>query len=146
MVTGGEVVVQALRKLGVRNVFSVSGNQILPIYDAASDNGLRILHMRHESACAFAAAGAAELTSQPGIILTSAGPAFLAALTGVGAVRAMELPLLFLSGSSPIQNSGFGNFQELDQSFVASRAICKGSLAVSSVEVISQVLRDAWQL
>ena len=126
--------------------FSVSGNQVLPIYDAASDNGLRILHMRHESACAFAAAGAAELTSRPGVILTSAGPAFLAALTGVGAVRAMELPLLFLSGSSPIQNSGFGNFQELDQSFVASRTICKGSLPVSSVESIPQVIRDAWHL
>jgi len=102
--------------------------------------------MRHESACAFAAAGAAELTSRPGVILTSAGPAFLAALTGVGAVRAMELPLLFLSGSSPIQNSGFGNFQELDQSFVASRAICKASLAASSVESIPQVIRNAWHL
>src|SRR5262245_15981990 len=146
MVTGGEAVVQALRELGVRDLFSVSGNQVLPIYDAASANGLRILHMRHESACAFAAAGAAELTSRPGVILTSAGPAFLAALTGVGAARAMELPLLFLSGSSPIQNSGFGNFQELDQSFVASRAICKRSLAASSVETIPQVIRDAWYL
>src|SRR6185436_19339458 len=104
MTTGGQAVVRALRDLGVQVVFSVSGNQVLPIFDAAADGGLRIIHMRHESACAFAAAGGSELTSQPGVMLTSAGPAFLAALTGVATVKAMELPLLFLSGASPIRN------------------------------------------
>src|SRR5215471_8902131 len=113
--TGGQAVTDALRELGASTIFSVSGNQILPIYDTATDSGLGIIHMRHESAAAFAAAGTSELSGQPGVLLTSAGPAFLAALTGVATVRAMELPLIFLSGASPMRNSGFGNFQELDQ-------------------------------
>src|ERR1043166_8131073 len=103
-VTGGQAVADVLRELGAATIFSVSGNQILPIYDAAGDSGLRIIHIRHESAAAFAAAGMSELTGQPGVLLTSAGPGFLAALTAVATVRAMELPLMFMSGTSPVRN------------------------------------------
>jgi acetolactate synthase I/II/III large subunit len=143
--TGGQAVAMTLRDLGAGTVFSVSGNQVLPIFDAAADFGIRIVHMRHESAAAFAAAGFAELTDRPGVILTSAGPAFLAALTGVATVRAMELPLVFLSGASPLKNSGFGNFQELDQAVTCSQ-VCKASMTVRSVDSITGMLSEAWHL
>jgi acetolactate synthase-1/2/3 large subunit len=144
-ITGGQAVVRTLQMLGVSTVFSVSGNQVLPIYDAARDAGVRLIHMRHESAAAFAAAGMSELTGQPGVLLTSAGPAFLAALTGVGTVRAMELPLIFLSGASPVNNSGYGNFQELDQA-TTCRSVCKASLNAASVESIPGILKQAWDI
>ncbi|MBA3355571.1 MAG: hypothetical protein H0U18_06450 [Pyrinomonadaceae bacterium] len=54
--TGGQIVAETLRELGADTIFSVSGNQILSIYDAAADFGLRLIHMRHESAAAYAAA------------------------------------------------------------------------------------------
>ena len=143
--TGGQILAGALSRLGARTLFSVSGNQILPIYDAAPDFGLRIIHTRHESAAAYAAAASAELSDQPGIVLVSAGPGFLAALTGVATARFMELPLLFLSGASPVANAGFGTFQELDQTAVAKIA-CKASLEVSSVGEIESVASEAWKL
>jgi acetolactate synthase-1/2/3 large subunit len=144
-ITGGQAVVRTLQMLGASTVFSVSGNQVLPIYDAARDAGVRLIHMRHESAAAFAAAGMSELSGQPGVLLTSAGPAFLAALTGVATVRAMELPLIFLSGASPVKNTGFGNFQELDQA-TTCRSVCKASLNAASVEAIPGILKQAWDL
>jgi acetolactate synthase-1/2/3 large subunit len=143
--TGGQAVVMALRELGAGTIFSVSGNQVLPIFDAAADFGIRLVHMRHESAAAFAAAGFAELSDRPGVMLTSAGPAFLAALTGVATVRAMELPLVFLSGASPLKNSGFGNFQELDQAVTCSQ-VCKASMTTRSVDSIAGLLNEAWHL
>lgn len=143
--TGGQAVTEALRKLGASTIFSVSGNQVLPVYDAAPDSGIRIVHMRHESASAFAAAGTSELTGQPGVLLTSAGPAFLAALTGVATVRSMELPLIFLSGASPVRNSGYGNFQELDQADIC-RGVCKASLNAATVELIPSIFVQAWEL
>jgi acetolactate synthase-1/2/3 large subunit len=129
--------------MGVSTIFSVSGNQVLPVFDAAGDHGLRLIHMRHESAAAFAAAGMSELTDKPGVILTSAGPGFLAALTGVAAVRAMELPLVFMSGDSPIQNAPFGNFQVLNQQ-ATCRDVCKASLYASSVDSVAAVLVEAF--
>src|SRR5262245_64098585 len=122
--TGGQIVARTLRELGADLIFSVSGNQILPIYDAAMDFDLRIIHMRHESAAAYAAAASAELSDRPGVLLVTAGPGFLAATTGVAIAKSMELPLLFLSGASATANAGAGGFQDLDQVTVA-RVICK---------------------
>ena len=96
-ITGGQIVIQTLHDLGVQTIFSVSGNQILPIYDAAGESGLRMIHMRHESAAAYAATASAEVRNQPGTLLVSAGPAFVAALAGVTAAKSLEVPLLFLS-------------------------------------------------
>src|SRR5690242_15639471 len=110
--TGGQLVAQTLHDLGVQTIFSVSGNQILPIYDAAGESGLRIIHMRHESAAAYAATASAEIRNQPGVLLVSAGPAFVTALAGVVAAKSLEVPLLFLSGASPTSERGAGGFQD----------------------------------
>ncbi|MEO8974002.1 MAG: thiamine pyrophosphate-binding protein [Ktedonobacteraceae bacterium] len=143
--TGGHMVVQMLHDLGAQNIFSVSGNQILPLYDAAGEYGLRIIHMRHESAAAYAAAAAAEIRNQPGIVLVSAGPAFVAALAGVAAAKSMEVPLLFLSGASATTEMGAGGFQDMDQQSIA-RAVCKASLEVAAIEQVQAVVSQAWEL
>jgi thiamine pyrophosphate-dependent acetolactate synthase large subunit-like protein len=143
--TGGHFVCAALRAAGCDVVFSVSGNQILPIFDAAHDAGIRIVHMRHESAAAYAAAAYAELTGALGVALTSAGPGFLAGLQGVAAARMMELPLLYLSGDSAVTQRGMGAFQEFDQKTVAE-TICKASLIVDSAATIPGLFATACQV
>ncbi len=143
--TGGQIVAATLRELGADTIFSVSGNQILPIYDAAADFGLCLIHMRHESAAAYAAAAAAELGGRPGVLLVSAGPGYLAALTGVATARSLELPLLFLSGACATTDAGAGGFQDLDQCGI-SRALCKAVMEASSVEQIHTTLVRAWRL
>jgi acetolactate synthase-1/2/3 large subunit len=143
--TGGQSVAQTLARLGARTIFSVSGNQILPIYDAAPDAGLRMVHLRHESAAAYAAAAHAEVTGRVGVALVSAGPGFLASLTGVAVARSMELPLLLLSGAAPAAGQGRGAFQDLDQAS-AARVACKDSLDARSIEGIAETLLAAWEL
>lgn len=143
--TGGQVAAATLAELGVKTIFSVSGNQILPLYDALPDAGIRIIHMRHESAAAYGAAGAAEITGEPGVLLVSAGPGHLAALTGVAVAMSMELPLLWISGASALADRGRGAFQDLDQR-AAARVACKDALEATSVDQIRPVLARAWRL
>jgi len=143
--TGGQIVVQTLRDLGAQRIFSVSGNQILPIYDAAEVYDLQIFHMRHESAAAYAAAASAEIKNQPEIALVSAGPAFVAALAGVAAARSMEVPLLFLSGASATADANAGGFQDFEQRG-AARTMCKTSIGVTAVGQIRTALSRAWEL
>jgi acetolactate synthase I/II/III large subunit len=143
MPTGGQMVAEALRELGAETIFSVSGNQILAVYDAAGDAGLRIIHMRHESAAAYAAAGWAELRGTSGVVLVSAGPGFLASLTGVAVARSMELPLLLLAGAAATTRQGAGAFQDLDQR-AAALAACKGSFDAPSIAEVGSVLAEAW--
>ena len=141
---GGAAVAQTLAALGADVVFTVSGNQVLPIFDAAGDYGLRLLHMRHESAAVYAAAGYAEQTGRPGVALVSAGPGFLAALMALAVVRSMELPVLLLSGDTP-EADGPGAFQALDQVFTAA-PYCRQSSRVTSYDEIAQTLVDGWAL
>jgi acetolactate synthase-1/2/3 large subunit len=143
--TGGQLVAETLRELGTETIFSLSGNQILPIFDAAGDFGLKLIHVRHESAAVFAAAASAELTQRPGVALVSAGPGFVAALLGLATAKSLELPLLFLSGASDTDEIGMGSFQDLDQAAMA-RVVCKETMAVDSVADVSKTLRRAWRL
>ncbi|MEZ4520178.1 MAG: thiamine pyrophosphate-binding protein [Thermomicrobiales bacterium] len=140
--TGGEHVCAALQAAGCDVIFSVSGNQILPIFDAAPDAGIRIIHMRHESAAAYAAAAYAEISGRIGVALTSAGPGFLAGLQGVAAAATMELPLLYLSGDAAVSQRGRGAFQEIDQIAIA-QVVCKSSCSVDRPGEIPGVFRQA---
>lgn len=142
--TGGQLVCAALQAAGCEVIFSVSGNQILPIFDAAPDAGIRIMHTRHESAASYAAAAYAELTGKIGVALTSAGPGFLAGLQGVAAAGTMELPLLYLSGDSSVSQRGMGAFQELDQTTVAG-ALCKATFTVNEASEIPGLFAEASQ-
>ena len=62
--TGAEVVVDALVSAGVRYLFSVSGNQIMPIYDATIGRDVEIIHTRHEAAAVHMASAATQTANE----------------------------------------------------------------------------------
>ena len=45
-----DILVEEMVALGMRKCFSVSGNQIMAVYDAAIGSGLEIIHTRQEAA------------------------------------------------------------------------------------------------
>lgn len=143
--TGAAAVAEALCELGVRRIYAVSGNQVLSLMDAADRAGIEIVHMRHETAALYAAASAAATTDTLAIALTSAGPGFLAALQGAAGAAAMEAPVLFLSGASPVSQRGMGAFQEVDQATIAG-AVCRGSLEIGRPEDARRVTLQAARL
>jgi thiamine pyrophosphate-dependent acetolactate synthase large subunit-like protein len=48
--TGAERLVEALAAHGVKHLFTLSGNQILSVYDATVGRDLTLVHTRHEAA------------------------------------------------------------------------------------------------
>jgi Thiamine pyrophosphate enzyme, N-terminal TPP binding domain len=44
---GCDVVMRALAQQGVRRVFTLSGNHIMSLFDAALDVGIELVHVRH---------------------------------------------------------------------------------------------------
>jgi len=142
--TNADVVIRELLGHSIGTIFTVSGNQILPLIDAAGRAGVRLVHMRHETAAVYAAIAASEVTGGMSVALVSAGPGFLASLQGLGVAASMELPVLLLSGAAPVSQRGLGAFQDLDQQTIAS-TICKGSFELSSDDPIRSVF-DAWSL
>src|SRR3712207_3772158 len=117
---GADLVAQTLARAGVKHLFSLSGNHIMPIYDAALDARLQIVHTRHEGAAVHMADAWGRLTGEPGVALLTGGPGHA---NGVGALytaAAADSPLVMLSGHAPLTELGKGSFQEMRQADMAA--------------------------
>ena len=112
---GAGLLIDTLARAGVRRIFSLSGNQIMPVYDACIDAGLSIVHVRHESAAVHMADAWAQITGEIGVALVTAGPGFANALSALFSARHSESPVLLLSGDSPVAADEDGAFQEMRQ-------------------------------
>ena len=112
---GAGLLVDTLTRAGVRRIFSLSGNQIMPVYDACIDAGLSIVHVRHEGAAVHMADAWAQITGGIGVALVTAGPGFANALSALFSARHSESPVLLLSGDSPVAADEDGAFQEMRQ-------------------------------
>lgn len=135
--TGAELLVAALAAAGVKTIYSLSGNQIMPVYDACLDHDIRIVHVRHESAAVFMADAHAQLTGEVGVALVTAAPGFANAVGALYTAGLNESPVLLLSGDSPVTQDGQGAFQELDQVSV-SAPLTKMSLRATRIATIDQ--------
>ncbi|WP_193088869.1 thiamine pyrophosphate-binding protein [Advenella sp. FME57] len=142
---GAHLVTDALQRAGVKTIFSLSGNQIMPIYDACIDAGIRIVHVRHEAAAVYMADAWAQLTGEIGVALVTAAPGITNCLSPVFSARLAESPILLLSGDSPISQDGMGAFQELDQTEVTKKLVKKSS-RLSHAQEIDQDITSAISL
>src|SRR5690242_21932359 len=120
---GAHLVIEALEAAGVRHLFSLSGNHILSIYDAAIGSGLQILHARHEAAAVHMADAWGRLTEEPGVALVTAGPGHCNAVSALYTALMAESPVVLLSGHAPVSQLGRGAFQEMDQAAVAAPVV-----------------------
>lgn len=139
---GSELVIRALAREGVRTIFSLSGNQIMPLYDACIDAGIRIVHVRHEAAAVFMADAWAQVTGEIGVAMLTAGPGLSNGVAPLFSALHAESPLLLLSGDSPTSEDGMGSFQELDQATM-TRPATKLSRRVSSFDALRPSVHEA---
>ena len=107
-VHGGHLVVEALKREGVTNVFTLSGGHIDKIYDACIDGGISVIDVRHEQAAAFMAIGWSMATGNLGVCLATAGPGVANAITGVMDAHASHIPMLIIGGRSPRKENDLG--------------------------------------
>lgn len=134
---GADLLVQTLAAAGVTRIFSLSGNQIMPVYDACLGAGIKITHVRHEAAAVFMADAWAQLTGKFGVALVTAAPGFANAVGALYTAMRSESRVLLLSGDSPVAQDGMGAFQELDQ-LAVSRALTKRGFRPISADVVGE--------
>jgi acetolactate synthase-1/2/3 large subunit len=114
----------------VDRIFTLSGNQILSVFDATVGGGPALIHTRHEAAAVHMADAWGRLTDRPGVALVTAGPGHLNAISALYGALMEESPVLLLSGASPVAQRGRGAFQEVDQ-VAAARPVCKAAWSVT---------------
>ena len=142
---GADILIQALSNAGVQRMFSLSGNQIMPVYDAAIGSGIDILHVRHEAAAVHMADAWGRLTEQPGIALVTAGPGFANAISALYTAQISESPMVLMSGHAPLKLLGKGAFQEMPQAAMAAPVV-KASWTAEDPATLDQDIARAFQI
>ncbi|GAB3955290.1 hypothetical protein GCM10027614_64110 [Micromonospora vulcania] len=98
---GGELALAALRAHGVREMFTLSGGHVFPLYDAAHGSDFPIYDVRHEQSAVFAAEAVAKLQRRPGLAVLTAGPGVTNGISGMTSAFFNASPVLVLGGGRP---------------------------------------------
>ena len=99
---GADLLVDRLIELGVGYMFTLSGNQILSVFDATIGRDIELIHTRHEAAAVHMADAWGRLTDTPGVALLTAGPGHCNGLSALYVALMEESPVVMLSGQSPL--------------------------------------------
>ncbi|MFI6227963.1 acetolactate synthase [Micromonospora echinospora] len=111
---GGELALAALRAYGVREMFTLSGGHVFPLYDAAHKSDFPVYDVRHEQSAVFAAEAVAKLQRRPGLAVLTAGPGVTNGISGLTSAFFNASPVLVLGGRAPAFRWGSGSLQEMD--------------------------------
>ena len=123
---GADALAASLVAHGVKRVFTLSGNHVMPVFDAALDAGIELIHVRHEAAAVHMADAWARLTGEVGVALVTGGPGHANAVGALYTALMADSPVLLLSGHAPTTELGKGAFQEMRQVEMA-QPVTKGS-------------------
>jgi acetolactate synthase-1/2/3 large subunit len=147
VISGGHLVAKALKSEGVDTIFTLCGGHIIDIYDGCVDEGIRIIDVRHEQVAAHAADGYARQTGKLGCVVTTAGPGFTNAMTGIATAFRSESPVLHIGGQGALTQHKMGSLQDLPHVDIAT-PITKFAASVPSTEriadMISMAVREAF--
>src|SRR5262245_34615411 len=143
--TGADLVVETLAAAGVKHLFTLSGNQILSLYDSTIGKDIALIHTRHEAAAVHMADGWGRLTEQAGVALVTAGPGHCNALSALYVALMAESPVVLLSGHSPRSQRGRGAFQEMDQ-VATAKPVTKASWLVEDADALDREVAKALAL
>ena len=146
VMTGAEMVVQALKDQGVEVVFGYPGGAVLPIYDAIfQQNDIRHILVRHEQGAVHMAEGYARSTGKPGVVLVTSGPGATNAVTGLTDALMDSIPLVVLTGQVPTFMIGTDGFQEADTVGI-TRPCTKHNWLVKDTANLSEVIHQAFHV
>ena len=143
---GADVLARSLAAAGVRHVFTLSGNHVMPVFDAALDAKLNLIHVRHEAAAVHMADAWGRLTGEPGIALVTGGPGHANALGALYTALAAQSPMVLISGHAPLDELGKGAFQEMPQAALAKPLTVASWTAKSAHKIgkdVARALREA---
>ena len=143
--TGAELLVESLISAGIKYLFTLSGNQILSLYDASIGRDIDLIHTRHEAAAVHMADGWGRLTEQPGVALLTAGPGHCNAISALYGALMAESPMVLLSGHSPHAQIGSGAFQEVDQ-VATAKPVTKAAWLVEDPNHLDEAITTALSL
>jgi len=143
---GAEILINCLKKEGVKHIFGYPGGAVLHIYDAldAQEDITHIL-VRHEQGAAHAADGYARTSGKPGVVLVTSGPGITNAVTGIATANMDSIPMVVISGQVPSPLIGNDAFQEVDAVGI-TRSCVKHNFLIKDISEVAITVKKAFHI
>jgi len=144
--TGGEILVECLKREGVQHVFCVPGESYLGALDALYDAPeIHVIVNRQEGGACYMAEGYAKATGQVGVCFVTRGPGATNGSIGVHCADQDSTPLVLFVGQVPRANLGREALQEIDyRQFFGSLA--KWVIEADSAAKLAEIVPRAFHL
>ncbi len=140
---GGDLIAFALKKHGVRFVFTLTGGHISPILTGAEKLGIEVVDVRHEATAVFAADAVSRLSGTPGVAIVTAGPGVTNTITPLKNAQMAQSPLLLFGGATALVLKKRGSLQDIDQHSIV-KSMVKWSTTIKNVKEIPQKISEAF--
>lgn len=145
--TVADVILSQLASWGIKNMYGVAGDAIIPFLDAISrQNKIQYYAVRHETAAAFMASAEGKATRRIGVSIGTSGPGLANMLNGIADAAADHVPLLVITGQVETKKVGTESKQYVDQQqMIAPLAVYSTTLLhpETTVEVFHKAIVEA---
>ena len=141
---GGELVARIMHENRARYCFAINGGHLFPILAQLRNHEIKLIHMRHEQATAYAADGYARMTGEVGVCMVTAGCGLTNAVTGLCLAAMTNSAVVCVSGQHPNTEDHQGSFQEAYGSDVV-RSFAKYTKRVTDWSTIEFDMRLAFR-
>jgi len=140
--TVAELLVGALEKTGVKQIFGLIGDSLNPLADALRGSQIEWIGVRHEEGAALAAAGQAKLTGNLAVCAGTTGPGSTHLVAGLYEAARDHAPVLALSGNMPRKFQGIDYIQTTKPDLLF-RDVSLYTETISSPEQAPNVIHQA---
>ena len=147
--TGGEWVVEALAREGVRHVFGIPGVHNLAIYDALlRQSAITHVLARHEQGAAFMADGYARASGTPGVVVVTSGPAATNTITPLAESYSGSIPVVVVMSdiASRLVGRDLGALHEVPNQIDCFRPVTRFAEALTDGAAIPATLAGVFEL
>ena len=141
---GGELIARVMRENRVKYCFAINGGHLFPILAQLRNHDIKLIHMRHEQATAYAADAYARTSGQVGVCMVTAGCGLTNAVTGLCVAGLTNSAVVCISGQHPNTEDHLGSFQEAYGSEVVD-SFSKFTKRVTDWSTIQFDLRSAFR-
>jgi acetolactate synthase-1/2/3 large subunit len=141
--SGADIVLESLKRIGIDTVFGYPGGVVLPLYDRfPAHPEVRHILVRHEQGGGHAADGYARAKGALGCALATSGPGATNLVTAITTAMMDSVPTLFLTGNVARNLLGKDGFQEADITGI-TMPVVKHNYLVMRAEDIAYTFAEA---
>ncbi len=145
MMSGADILLESLKRLGVDTIFGYPGGAVLPLYDRfPAHPEIHHVLVRHEQAAGHAADGYARASGRLGVALATSGPGATNLVTAITNAHMDSVPTLFITGNVIRALIGRDGFQEADITGITMPTVKHNYLVMQAQDIARTIAEAAY--